>query len=161
MSLPTVRQISWIATIPQFAAIVVLVTLCCLAFGVSNGPLVGSGIYLVYSFGSRLLLVRDHKRGLILLNAGRFKEAIEAFEESYRFFSEHLWIDRFRSIVLMSPSAMTYHEMALCNIAFAYSQMGDGAGAEGYYRRTLDEFPENGLAKASLKMIESSKSING
>lgn len=157
MNAPTIRQISWIATIPQFAAIAVLIIISCFGFGVSNGLLIGTAVYLIYSFVSRLLVARDHRRGIGLLRKGQFKEAIQAFEASYRFFSEHLWIDRFRSIVLMSASAITYREMALCNIAFAYLQMGDGATAEGYYRRTLEQFPESIIAVTSLTLIASAR----
>ncbi|HEX7447932.1 MAG TPA: hypothetical protein VF306_10325 [Pirellulales bacterium] len=55
----------------------------------------------------------------------------------------------------MSSSAISYREMALCNIAFCYAQLGNGENAELYYRRTLDEFPDSGLADAALRMIES------
>ena len=56
---------------------------------------------------------------------------------------------------MMSASAISYREMALCNIAFCYSQLGDGQKAESYYRRALDEFPNSALAVAALRMIES------
>ena len=50
---------------------------------------------------------------------------------------------------------MTYQEMALANIAFCYGQAGKGEKSKEYYTRTLKEFPDNGLAKASLKMLNS------
>ena len=56
---------------------------------------------------------------------------------------------------MMSPSAMSYREMALINIAFAYSQIGNGIKAKEYYQQTQQEFPDSGMANAALKMIES------
>ena len=90
-----------------------------------------------------------------LLRIGQYPEAIARFEASYIFFTRHVWIDRYRSIVMMSPSAASYREAALINIAFCYAQIGQGAEAKNYYLRTLHEFPESGLAKAALTLIES------
>lgn len=84
-----------------------------------------------------------------------FAEAIREFEASYAFLSRYRWLDDYRCVFLMSPAAMTYREMALINIAFSYSQLGDGAKTVEYYRRTLNEFPENQMARAALSMIES------
>ena len=50
---------------------------------------------------------------------------------------------------------MTYQEMSLANIAFCYGQNGNGKKSKEYYIRTLKEFPDNGLAKASLRMLNS------
>ena len=49
--------------------------------------------------------------------------------------------------------------MALCNIAFCYSQIGNGTKAIAFYKKTLEEFPENGLAHSALKMLNSTIDI--
>jgi TolA-binding protein len=56
---------------------------------------------------------------------------------------------------MMSPSAISYREMALVNIAFSVSQLGQGTDAKEYYQRALDEFPNSAMAKAALRLIES------
>jgi hypothetical protein len=43
--------------------------------------------------------------------------------------------------------------MALNNIAFCYGQLGNGNLSKEYYQKTLDEFPESGLAKAALRLL--------
>ncbi|RYZ22546.1 MAG: hypothetical protein EOO10_21625 [Chitinophagaceae bacterium] len=53
---------------------------------------------------------------------------------------------------------MSYREMALCNVAFCYSQIGEGKMAIDWYTRTLKEFPESGLAQTALRMLYSSES---
>ena len=45
--------------------------------------------------------------------------------------------------------------MGLCNIAFCYSQTGNGQKAKEYYQQTLKEYPDNGMAVAGLNMLTS------
>ncbi|HJT30655.1 MAG TPA: tetratricopeptide repeat protein [Pirellulales bacterium] len=141
--------------IPQLAALGLAMAVGAHLTPTSNGVMLGAAAYLAYSIGSRMLIARDHRRGVRLYRQQQFAAAIQAFEDSYQFFARNPWIDRFRSLVMMSPSAMSYREMALCNIAFCYSQLGNGENAQTYYRRALDEFPNSGLAAAALRMIES------
>jgi hypothetical protein len=54
---------------------------------------------------------------------------------------------------------MSYREMALCNAAFAYSQLGDGARAIYLYEQTLLEFPDSSLAASSLQMLRAGQSV--
>ncbi|MEX2316199.1 MAG: tetratricopeptide repeat protein [Pirellulales bacterium] len=56
---------------------------------------------------------------------------------------------------MLSASAMSYREMALCNMAFCYAQAGDGQRAKDVYRQAIDLFPSSELARAGLRMLES------
>ncbi|MEP6789054.1 MAG: tetratricopeptide repeat protein [Acidobacteriota bacterium] len=152
---PIVRQILWIAMIPQFAAMVVAIVVAS-RFSPSNGFLYGAGSYLLYSVGARHFITRDHRAGIALVKQQRLEDAIARFQKSLEFLNRNSWIDRFRSIVLMSPSAASFREMALANIGFCYSQMGRGEEARTYYKKCLDLFPNSGLAAAALRMIDSS-----
>jgi hypothetical protein len=125
---PIIRQIAWLATIPQFAALVTAM-LAGMWLWPPGGIYLGAAAYLLYSIGSRLTIPRTHRAGVRLTRQQRFAEAIPKFEESLAFFERYAWIDRYRSVVLMSPSAISYREMALSNIAFCYSQIGDGEQA--------------------------------
>ncbi|KGK28677.1 hypothetical protein EL45_19520 [Cellulophaga sp. E6(2014)] len=115
--------------------------------------LYGAMTYLVISFSLRNLIPRDHRNGIKKNNAEKFEDAIPDFEKSYAFFKKNEWIDKYRFITLLSSSKMSYREMALANIGFCYSQIGDGVKSKEYYERTLKEFPESGLAKSALKMM--------
>lgn len=97
----------------------------------------------------------EYINGIKKNNAEKFEEAILDFEKSYTFFKKYGWIDKYRFITLLSSSKMSYREMALANIGFCYSQIGNGIKSKEYYERTLAEFPESGLAKSALKMINS------
>ncbi|MGH7137545.1 MAG: tetratricopeptide repeat protein, partial [Pirellulales bacterium] len=123
-----------------------------------RGVTVGAAVYLAYSIRSRIVIPRYHRRGIALVKQQQFADAIPLFRQSLEFFDRHAWIDRFRCVVLMSPSAVTYREMALANIGFCYSQIGDGDNARHYYAECLRRFPESGLARAALRMIGSGKS---
>lgn len=153
--LPTVRPISWVATIPQFLSLIVAISIGCLLTKSSSGVFLGAAVYLTYSIGSRQLIPSAHRRAIRLMQSNRLEEAIPAYSESYEFFTRHAWLDRYRSLTMMSPSAISYREMALLGIAVAYSQIGQGDMAKSYYQRTLAEFPHSDMATAALKMIES------
>ena len=155
--MPVVRQISWPAVLLQLAALGGAVALGTYVTQISDGGAIGAAAYLSYSIGSRLLIARAHRRGMRFYRNQQYAAAIEAYQESYDFFARNTWIDQYRAIVMMSPSAVSYREMALCNIAFCFSQLGNGAQAEAFYRRALDEFPSSGLAAAALRMIDSAK----
>lgn len=84
-----------------------------------------------------------------------FNEAIAEFQKSYDYFSKNDWVDKYRFLTVLNSNKMSYREMALNNIAFCYGQLGDGENAKRYYQKALDEYPESGLAKAGLNMLNS------
>jgi len=120
--------------------------------------LYGALAYLVYSFGSKAILLRHHRRGIHFLKLGRFREAISEFQSSYSFLSKYPWIDKYRFLTMLDSSAIPYREMALCNIAYSYVQLDEKAKAQEYYRKALDEFPESDLAESGLEYVEPKES---
>lgn len=113
--------------------------------------------YLVYSFGSKALLLRHHRRGIRFSKLKLFREAIREFESSYSFLSKYSWVDKYRFITMLDSSALPYREMALCNVAFSYAQVEERSRAKEYYRMALEEFPESVMAKSGLEYVESAK----
>lgn len=154
---PAIRRIAWPLVIPQFMTVAVLAAI---AYVLLRPPswqfpiVLGCGLYLLYSYSSRLILTRPHREGIRLFNQRKYKEAIPWFEESYRFFSTHDWIDRYRSLTLMTPAAMSFREMALINLAACYFLLGNSAKARGYYQQAQSEFPDSQMAKAALRQLE-------
>ena len=157
---PIIRPVSWPVALFHIVILLSLLVGCFIWFGTSESIVLASGAWLAYSFGSRWILTRAHRRGMKLNRAGRHEEAVSAFQASYQFFSRYSWIDRFRAITMLSAAAMSYREMALCNMAFAYSQMGMGLQAKQTYQRALAEFPESGLATAALRFIDAGERIH-
>jgi tetratricopeptide (TPR) repeat protein len=105
------------------------------------------------SFGLRYFVPKSHRIGMKMVNQQNFLEAVNHFENSYQFFKRNYWIDKYRFITLLSSSKISYQEMALNNIAFCYAQAGNGIKSKEFYEKTLIEFPNSGIAKAGLNII--------
>ena len=121
------------------------------------GVIVGAGCYLVFYRLMRRLLANDHRRGIALVRRQQFAEAIPCFEASYEFMSRHPWVDRSRALLVGSASALGYREMALCNVGFCYSQIGEGAKSLAAYERGYQPVPGFAVAITSLKMMHSAQ----
>jgi tetratricopeptide (TPR) repeat protein len=151
---PTIRQISWIAIVPQ----VIIIGLLNYLFQKAQFPEPFIFAALTWTFLAitlRKLIAKEHRQGIKLVKQQKFTDAIPFFERSYEYFTKYKWIDKFRFLTLLSISKMSYTESALCNLAFCYSQTGNGLKAKEYYEQALREYPENGLAKAGLNMLNS------
>jgi hypothetical protein len=156
---PLVRPIKWSSLAVYFAALSVVVFVLSYWLDFDAAFLGGAAICLTYSLASRNLLARAHRRGIRLSRRGRYEEAIQAFQESYAFFGRHPWLDRYRAITMFSAGAMSYREMAMVNMAFSYTQIGEGAKAKAIYFAVRDEYPDNNMAIAALRMMESAEGI--
>jgi tetratricopeptide (TPR) repeat protein len=155
---PIIKQVAWASLIPQIAFILILISIYN-QFGIEDAGLYGALTYLFLSIGLRYFIPENHRKGIQLTKINQFEKAISEYEKSYEFFTKNDWIDKYRFITLLSSSKMNYREMALCNIAFCYSQIGNGTKAIEFYKKTLEEFPENGLAQSALKMLNSTIDI--
>ena len=149
---PMIKQIAWLSVIPQLAVFAVIMTTLWL-FDVQAPILVGATVYLIISISLRILIPKNHRRGIILFKKKKFAEAVEEFNKSYAFFQRHRWLDDFRYLAMLSSSRMSYREMALLNMAFCYGQLGEGRKSKEFYEQTLEEFPESEVAQASLRMF--------
>lgn len=107
------------------------------------------GLHLIVRFGFSY----HHRRGIRFHRKEDFENAISCFERSYRFFTRHRFLDRFRYLFLLSLSAMSYREMALINWAFCLVQVGEREKAIEKYKECLREYPHNRIARASLTMM--------
>lgn len=103
--------------------------------GFKSAEFYGAFTYLILSTGLRYFIPKNHREGMKFTNTNQFEKAIFEYEKSYKFFTKKKWIDKYRFITLLSSSKMGYREMALCNIAFCYSQIGNGTKAIEYYKK--------------------------
>lgn len=156
--MPVVSQLQWTGLIPQFAAIALLAVITYIVLPDSGIPLdifIGAMAYLVFCRVMRAKFVRDHKNGMRAYHAQKFQDAISHFDASYRFFSAHRRLDAWRSLLFGVAGPNPYRVIALCNMAYCYSQTGDGQQAIKLYEQALHEKPDCALAKASLNMLRS------
>ena len=156
-NVPVVKQVGWLSLVPQLSVMGLLIAVCYLVSGAENAILYGALIYLGISFTFRNVVAKDHREGMRLVKHYNYVEAIPCFDKSYKYFTKNTWVDTYRYLTLLSSSKMCYRGMALCNIAFCYSQIGEGKKAAEFYRQTLETYPENGLAQSGLRMLESAQ----
>lgn len=156
---PIVRQIAWISIVPQLL-VMGLIMLIWYQFNKSYFFLFGAITYLMISQLLRRIIAREHRKGMVKVKLEDYERAIPHFKNSYEFFKENEWIDKYRFLTLLSSGKMSYKEMALNNIAFCYGQVGNGKLSKEYYEKTLNEFPESGIAKAGLRLLNSMSNEN-
>jgi tetratricopeptide (TPR) repeat protein len=120
-----------------------------------NAFLYGFVTFMIIYYAVRMLVPRSHRNGMKKIKKENYNDGIPLFEKSYAFFSKNNWLDKYRFVTILSASKITYKEMALNNIAYCYSQIGNGNQSKAYYERTLKEFPESVLAKSGLNMLNS------
>ena len=153
---PVYRPISWLGTIPQ---IVVYSVVCGTVYAITGSVdwaiLIGMPIMLIYSITSRYVVPYHHRQGVHLMSQFQFEEALIEHQKSLEFFEKYPWIDNFRAVVLMSPSPMSYREMALCNLGNCYLQLSRWPEAQSHYEQALKMGPKNRLAQQGLRLVES------
>ncbi len=160
-NVPIVTQFTWKAMPPQLLMILIFSTFSYfLKFNDFLG-LHGLFAYVIYGSIIQLLLwlvisniyLKNHNNGINLVKQEMYSDAIRYFVDSYDLISKHSWVDKYRHF-LGASSKIAYREMDLNNIAFCYGQIGEKEKSIEYYNLTLKEFPDSGLAKAALKLIE-------
>jgi tetratricopeptide (TPR) repeat protein len=155
---PIVKQVALLSFFPQLALLMGMIFVArWMGFKIFIIP--GALMYLAISLPLRFGVPHHHRKGISLFKKGLFEEAIPFFEKSYSFFKRNSWIDKYRYIVLLSSSQISYTEMALLNIAFCYGQSGDGKKSKTYYEKALAEFPDSEIAETSLQMFQSAENI--
>jgi hypothetical protein len=151
---PTVSRINWAAFALQLGVLAALIFL----FGSMGAePMTGAVVYLLWSWSMRLALPRAHRRSVAYIRSGRFTEALPLCEASAEWFKRNAWVDKYRAIVMLSPSGWSYREMALANHAFSLAQLGRGQEAMKAYEAMLVEFPESVLAHTALTMMRAAQ----
>lgn len=154
MKAPVARSISWpAAALSVLPLVPMLILNCWLApqwFPI-GGVIVWGALVLL----ARRVFTKAHRKGIRLVKGGHFEEAIPHFAEGYAAMCRRPWVDKFRSLILGSASQWCYREMALCNQAFCYGQIGDGQKMRELYEKALAEFPGSILAATALRMVDS------
>jgi len=151
-NVPIVRQVSQSAIliiILVWAVFIAFFTILFQKHGIFIGVVLFSALFILL----QQLIPLSHNKGMKAIKQKDFKTAIEHFELSLIFFTKNAWVDKYRAVTMLSASKMCYREMALCNIAFCYSQTGQAEKAKALYEEILKEYPDNGIAYYALKSI--------
>lgn len=150
---PMIRQVSILGSIPNLTVLALSIAVA-LEFFPEHGVVFGAAFFLALRLFLRSI-PRDHRAGIQLVRNQQFEDAVPHFLRSFEFFERHPWLDTYRAILMLSPAAISYREMALANAGFCCSQIGDGENARKYYEWCLELFPESGLASSAIRMMQS------
>ncbi len=155
IDVPVVRRTAWTYLVPQLILLLLLTLFFWKAFptSLSIAGAYAAVVYLLYSFGSKSVLLKYHREGMHFAKLKAFREAISRFQSSYEFLQKHPWLDKYRFITMLDSSAMSYREMALCNIAYSHAQLDERVLALKYYERALEQFPQSQLARRGVDYI--------
>ena len=137
---------NWYYLIPQ-VAVFSAIALVLKELGVPSYWLLTLSVYLLLNGYLKIVIPNSHRKGLYYVRKGELEGAIFAFEKSYSFFQKYLWLDKYRAFTLLSLSGFSYREMALMNIIFCYSNLGNEKEAKKVQMRLAKEFPENVYGK--------------
>ena len=151
--MPVIHQIAWISLFLQLLIVAIFIGAATYA-GLQKPILVATLGYLILAAIIRLLLTTHQRRGMHYAREGRLELAIAEFQKSYEFFSRHRWLDEMRYIFLLSTSKVSYREMGLLNLAYCDLWQDRGEDAVRIYLRTVEEFPNSGLAWTGIKLFQ-------
>ena len=160
-NVPILKKFSWYSLIPQGSVLLFLSIIAYFIglnrflsfYGLIANLMWGAFGQILLWYLIRGFVAKNHKHGMDLVKQDKYAEAIPYFFDSYKIFTKYSWIDKYRYF-LISTSKMSFREMDLNNIAFCYGQIGDKENSIKYYKQTLDEFPDSGLAKAALRFTD-------
>lgn len=151
--MPVIHQIAWMSLVLQLVLVGFLIG-AAVYFELPKPILTATAGYLALAALIRLSLTRSHRRGMHYARSGRLEEAAVQFQRSYEFFSRHRWLDEMRYLTLLSTSRICYREMALLNLAYCDLWHDRGEEAVKTYLRTIEEFPDSGLAWTGIKLFQ-------
>lgn len=160
---PQIKNVDWIRSIPHVLA-VLLFALIFQALHVFpdwlTNFLAGGLLVIAYRYIVRYSVTKYHAKGLQLVKAQKFNDAAVAFQKSLDFFESHPNLDKWRSIIFLSPGKYGYRETALLNLGYVYGQISEGDKAEQCYKKVLEMDPHNGTAQAALNLLNAKQSGN-
>lgn len=156
-----VKPVRWREALLSLCPFVVALALTRLA-GLTHptSTLVALGAYLAYRIAVRFVLCRDHRRGVALARAGRFHEALAAFERSERVWARRRTLDRFRAVLLGSGTPWPFEILARYNQAYALSRLGRGEEALALLTAVLEEDPSMYLARELRDVLLAGSSLH-
>ncbi len=155
-----VRQTAWISIIPQSIVLTTIIGgLLLIGASIKMAFVFGPLIYLTLSRLLKSLIPRNHRKGIQYIKESQYDLALVEFQKSFSYFSKHLWIDKYRYLVLLSSNRASFREMALINIAYCYGQLGDGERVVETYKKALELFPDSVIVRDGVKVLESLKNV--
>jgi tetratricopeptide (TPR) repeat protein len=144
------RRIAWSSMLVHLPIIEILCATMYWGIGLqpwTTALMAAAAIYLLWSILSKAVALGPHRRGLGFVARGLYEDAGREFSKSYERFCTNNWIDRYRVLILLDSSAVSYREMALINMGYAELRAGQVRDAWESYRKAFREFPGSAAAR--------------
>src|SRR5262249_14815973 len=113
----------------------------------------------LYRWAARRLFLADLYQGVNHMRRGDYQQAVIAFETQYYVLERNGWLDRFRGLVLLSPTTYSFRELALLYQVAPYVQLGDAQRAEALTRECLRINPMNVFAHTRLELMDAARGM--
>ncbi len=113
----------------------------------------------LYRWAARRLFLADLYQGVDYLKKGQFEQALVAFQAQYYVLESNSWVDRYRWLVLLSPTTYSFREVALLYQVAPYVQLGDKKRVMDATRECLRINPLNVFAHTRLELVEAAQSV--
>ena len=121
---------------------------------VFQGLMLGGTAFVVFRAGLvRGVLLRDHRRGLVLAEQGDHGSALDAFIQSEAAWSRRAWLDRWRGPLLASAGRWGFADQARYNQALCMHSLGRSQDAARVLSRVLEQCPDMSMARALSEHI--------
>lgn len=139
-------------------SVVPVALFCSIGFalgGSDSGLLIGAAAFVLFRLVFvRRVLLRDHARGIRATAAGRFEEALGAFERSEAIWEARPFLDRHRALLLGSAVRYPFHFLSIFNQAYALGRLSRGEEALAMLERLDSLVPGSPLAKSLRDLLE-------
>lgn len=153
---PIVRQVKWLYVIPQFIILILVISV--FYFIGAEEPLTfGALTYLIISLSMKIFIPKHQRKGMKFIKRGQYEKALQEFQKSYDFFLKYKWIDKYKYLILLSASRISYLEMSMLNMAYCHAHLGDGSESKELYQKVLELFPDSKMAQSALKIFDVAK----
>ena len=146
------RLFAWGSMIPHTVVLGSIIALF-YWFGMPWPVFCGSLAFAFLSLVLKLTFTKDLRKGTDALNAKHYAEALPWLDRSAAFFQRYPWLDRYRYLLLLSSSALSYREMTLVNRALCIGRTRSFEETDEAFKAVLHEFPDSALAKITRRMM--------
>lgn len=155
---PVVKQVNWIFVIPQLV-IIGLVIFIFYLLGTEEPLLYGALTVALFSLTMKIFIPKHQRKGMNFIKSNQYEQALKVFQKSNEFFSKHKLIDKYRYLILLSASRISYLEMSMLNMAYCHAFLGDGSKSKDLYQKIFEQFPDSKMAQSALKMFDAAKNM--
>ena len=119
-----------------------------------QGVMLGATAFVAFRAGLvRGVLLRDHRRGLLLAERGEHEAALTAFASSELAWRRRAWLDRWRGPLLASAGRWGFADQARYNQALCLHSLGRSQDAARVLSSLLEQCPDMSMARALSEHI--------